>query len=424
MLLVKSKYINFKYLINTLLCLLPISFIAGNLIINLNVVLIIISSLFYFQLKYLNLNLFFFEKILIIFFCFSFFVSAFNYVFESAPSNENNFIKSIVFFRYLLLYFTIRILIDEKILNFKLFFLVSSLCVIFVCFDLILQFVTGKDIFGYTSASYKLSGPFGEEKIAGSYLQRFSIFLFFFLPYYFKPNNKNFLVIALSIIFILIFFSLVIAGNRMPMILFLIMFVMLFILEKNLRKFSIIFALFSIGLFLIIFNFNLQVQEYTKYFFRLVFEILTFLNEVIFKNEKPIITNMYIKEFYSGYITWKENLIIGGGINSFYLNCSKNYEFCASHPHNYYIEILSELGIVGFILISYIFAKIFALPLFNRKELSMNFISNLIFPFFLLFFVEIFPIKTSGSFFTTGNSTFIFFTMAIIVGLSRKHQID
>ncbi len=424
MLLVKSKYINFKYLINTLLCLLPISFIAGNLIINLNVVLIIISSLFYFQLKYLNLNLFFFEKILIIVFCFSFFVSAFNYVFESAPSNENNFIKSVVFFRYLLLYFTIRILIDEKILDFKLFFLVSSLCVIFVCFDLILQFVTGKDIFGYTSASYKLSGPFGEEKIAGSYLQRFSIFLFFLLPYYFKPHNKNFLVIALSIIFILIFFSLVIAGNRMPMILFLIMFVMLFILEKNLRKFSIIFALFSIGLFLIIFNFNLQVQEYTKYFFRLVFEILTFLNEVILKNEKPIITNMYIKEFYSGYITWKENLIIGGGINSFYLNCSKNYEFCASHPHNYYIEILSELGIVGFILISYIFAKIFALPLFNRKELSMNFISNLIFPFFLLFFVEIFPIKTSGSFFTTANSTFIFFTMAIIVGLSRKHQID
>ena len=160
---------------------------------------------------------------------------------------------------------------------------------------------------------------------------------------------------------------------------------MLFILEKNLRKFSIIFALFSIGLFLIIFNFNLQVQEYTKYFFRLVFEILTFLNEVIFKNEKPIITNMYIKEFYSGYITWKENLIIGGVINSFYLNCSKNYEFCASHPHNYYIEILSELGIVGFILISYIFAKIFALPLFNRKELSMNFISNLIFPFFYFF---------------------------------------
>ena len=27
---------------------------------------------------------------------------------------------------------------------------------------------------------------------------------------------------------------------------------------------------------------------------------------------------MYIKEFYSGYITWKENLIIGGGINSLF----------------------------------------------------------------------------------------------------------
>ena len=37
-----------------------------------------------------------------------------------------------------------------------------------------------------------------------------------------------------------------------------------------------------------------------------------------------------------------------------------------------------------------------------------------------LFLLEVFPLKSSGSFFTTGNSTIIFLVMAIIVGLVEK----
>ena len=132
-------------------------------------------------------------------------------------------------------------------------------------------------------------------------------------------------------------------------------------------------------------------------------------------------TNSYIREFYSGYAAWKENFLIGGGINSFYLNCSKTLDFCASHPHNYYLEILSELGIIGFIILIIIFNYIFMI-IGVKNYLSLDFNSNLIYPFALLFLVEVFPLKTSGSFFTTGNATFIFFIIAIIVSLSKKHS--
>ena len=43
-------------------------------------------------------------------------------------------------------------------------------------------------------------------------------------------------------------------------------------------------------------------------------------------------------------------------------------------------------------------------------------------PFIFLFISEIFPIKTSGSFFTTGNAVYIFLIMAITVGLSIKYN--
>ena len=56
------------------------------------------------------------------------------------------------------------------------------------------------------------------------------------------------------------------------------------------------------------------------------------------------------------------------------------------HPHNYYLEILTETGIVGFLVISVIFANIFYLTFirkyFLKSDLENN---NIITPFIILF---------------------------------------
>ena len=417
------RYLDSKYLINFLIALIPISFIAGNLLINLNLVLIILASLIIFNKKIFNLNFHLLDKLLIILFLFSVSSGIMNYLFSDQNNIfvKENFFKSIMFLRYLLFYFAIRIIAEKKLFNFRIFFVACSLCVIFVSLDLILQLISGSDIFGNPKTPYKLSGPFGNEQIAGSYLQRFGIFLFFLVPGFVDFKNKNNLIIILSGFFILVFFSILIAGNRMPIILFLLMFFTLFLYEKKLRKFSLLFMISSAILFLIIFKFSPQIQDYTQNFIRIVSKILIFLSEVFIQGKEPNMTNSYIREFYSGYAAWKENFLIGGGINSFYLNCSKTLDFCASHPHNYYLEILSELGIIGFIILIIIFYYIFMI-IGLKNFLSLDFNGNLIYPFALLFFAEVFPLKTSGSFFTTGNATFIFFIMAIIVSLSKKHS--
>ena len=71
-----------------------------------------------------------------------------------------------------------------------------------------------------------------------------------------------------------------------------------------------------------------------------------------------------------------------------------------------------------------IFIRILKVALSKKNYLNIIFEKNLITPFFLLFIVEIFPIKTSGSFFTTGNSTFLFFIIAVIIGLSNKSKYN
>ena len=126
------------------------------------------------------------------------------------------------------------------------------------------------------------------------------------------------------------------------------------------------------------------------------------------------------------------NKYIGGGIKSFRYYCherpniDKNSKFvCNMHPHNYYLEILTETGIIGFLIITSIFFMILYISFFKKyfsnSKLKHN---HIITPFIFLFLIEIFPIKSTGSFFTTANATFIFLMISAIIALSRKENLN
>lgn len=422
MIISKLPNFNFRVIINLLLSILPLSFIAGNLIINLNITLIIIVSLIFWGREFFKINFLLIDKLIIFLFFFSTLTSLinFNNFLSSDPYlAKENLIKSFTFIRYLFFYFSIRLIIEKDYFDIKTFFISSGICVIFVSLDLILQFYSGKDIFGFPKAHHKLSGPFGDELIAGSYLQRFCLFLFFLIPFYKNLFSKRNLILILLLLFILIFFSVVIAGNRMSVILLMMLFVFLFLNEKQLRKFVIILVPLILILFFTLYKFYPNIKEMTDHFLTLSLEIIFSLDE-IYNNPNLDFSNMYLKEFHLGYMTWKENIIIGGGINSFYLNCKINYDICTSHPHNYYLEILSELGIIGICVVSIIFVKLLHIYFKIKSNFNLSYENNVITAFVLLLFVEMFPLKTTGSFFTTGNASYIFLLIATIVGLSNK----
>ena len=126
----------------------------------------------------------------------------------------------------------------------------------------------------------------------------------------------------------------------------------------------------------------------------------------------------YIHEFDAGIGTFKLNKYIGGGIKSFRFNCpSRKIETinerttCNMHPHNYYLEILTDLGIIGFL----IFIALILSVLFKAYKVLLHSNNKYIFsPYLYIFMMEIFPIKSSGSFFTTNNSVIIFLSLGIL----------
>ena len=416
-----------------LISLFPISFIAGNMIININVVLTIISALIIFRKKLFQINFYTLDKLLVSFFFLVLFTGIYNDImihnkdrdFSDWRGDYGTIIKSLLFFKYFFFYIVLRFLIEKKFLTLKLFFITATLSSLFVCFDIFIQYYFGKDIFGHEIIyDRKLSGPFGDELIAGGYIQRFSLFAFFLLPIFYNKSSKSILKYFVSFLLITFLFGLVLAGNRMPLILFVLSLILIIIFQKQTRKFFLPFAIFFILFYFAIINFSPQVKKNFNNFYNQVTDMVTIVVNRGVESQK---TPPYLKEFSTFYETWKLNKYVGGGVKNFRYYChkrdkiDKNSKFvCNMHPHNYYLEILTETGVVGFFIIGAIFILIIYISLYKKYFTKSNLNhSNLIIPFIFLFIVEIFPIKSSGSFFTTGNTTYLILIMSILVSLSR-----
>lgn len=421
---------------NFLLALIPISFIAGNTIININVILIIFSGLFFFYKDLFKLKYFFLDKILFLYFLLILLIGIYNDIFLYLNFNEfstfrggfTTSIKSFLFLRFLLFYLFIRILIEKNILNLKLFFIVSTFSSLFVCFDIFYQLIFGKDIFGYeiNSSIRKLSGPFGDEYIAGGYIQRFSLFAFFLLPiFYFSKSSTKLNLFLLPLIFFIFLAGLIFSGNRMPFLLFLLTIILFLFFEMKNKKFFFLLIAISYITFSIIYNSNTNVQNNFENFNKSIKIIINnFGNRPTNYSKWP-----YVNEFSSAYYTWSINKSFGGGVKNFNFYCHKSKEKfdlkikCNSHPHNYYLEILTETGIFGFIIISFLFMRVIYLVLYEKyfslKKLNNN---KIIIPFLILFITEIFPLRSSGSFFTTANASYFFLVLAILVALFIKDK--
>ncbi len=430
--ILKKKIFTQNYF-NLLIALLPFSFIAGNMIININIILFVISILLTHNLEPFKLKFYLIDKLFVSFFfliLITGFINDYNFYLEklSWKGYFSTVVKSILFLKYLLWYFVLRFSIEKEIINFKTFFISSSLAVLFVCFDLFYQYINGVDIFGFekVASGRKFGGPFGDELIAGSFIQRFSIFTFFLFPIFFMEKTKKYLKYLFPIFFLIFFVGIIISGNRMPLILFLFSIILIVIFQKQTRKYLISFIVLFSVIFYFIFNYNNAVKTNFMSFYE---EVSKMKNILVTKQVGKYAPNYY-KEFASFYDTWLMNKYIGGGIKNFRYYChvrpniSKNYEFkCNMHPHNYYLEILTETGLLGFLIVSTIFILTLYIS-FYKKYFSNSHLNNnhIIIPFIFLFIIEIFPIKSSGSFFTTGNTTYLVFLLAIIIGLSRKEN--
>ena len=419
---------SFEYnltIINALFFMFPLSVILGNLYINLNILLLCFFTLIFYYKDLIKFRLNFFDKIVLIFFFYTLVSLILNFsesYFNGEIFSQIIVTKTLFYLRYLVFYLILRFLLNYKILKLEWFSYLCAICAAIVCFDIFIQFIFKKNLFGIEPSSARhYSGMFGKEQIAGGYLAKFSLFTLF-LPFVLSKNT--FKRISIQIIFFIIFmYGIILSGNKMPLVLFIFSFVTFAFLDKNLRKYILkIIILIS---FLITLSWtSSQTFRYNagNTFFH-GFNALKYLVTIkdITKEPSEITHKPYVLEFFCFKYMWKKNPIFGGGLRSYRTQDGG----CNTHPHNYYFEILTDLGLVGLIIaLSLIFSLLRKILIKKNTSslLPFNVLDSKTAPFFLIFLIEFFPIRTSGSFFSTGNASIIFLTLAVLISLISKKK--
>ena len=409
-----------KQLIRILFNIFPLIMLMPSGYITVYVAFFIIYSYTFIFIEKIRIKILFLDYLIFTFFILSIISTIINY------SNTNYVIlsKSIADIRFALLFLLIRNLFYCKIIRINILLIFSLFCTIFLSLDIFLQFFYGKDILGYPEINARYSGVFGKEAIAGGYIQKFSILAIlacFFLKFKRLINKKLFTIFIITLLAIGILLTL----DRIPFIIYLFSLFLILILLKNHRKkifLSIFLIIFS---FLVIYKNNDLVNRRYSPIYHIVKIAISQIIYVNYnkKNEKLAEVSIssgieYFKIFNSAIYVFKNKFWLGSGTKSYLKNCVElikynNSLLCSPHPHNIYLEILINQGIIGMVFfltfLIFLFKKyyfdLFTLKMNNKKLLKLSLLIILI--------VELWPLRSYGSIFQTINGTLFWFLISI-----------
>jgi O-antigen ligase len=267
--------------------------------------------------------------------------------------------------------------------------------------------------------------------ILGSYvlkiLPMFLVSIFYLVK---KFNyNPNYFILFYFISALIIFLS----GDRAALFLLVIFSFGILIFLKNYRKifFIFLFLLFCIFLTLTI----TQKRYYDRYILRTLNEIgvgldkdynkkISSYSDIEFYNKKFYFFSPIHHNYFTTAINiFKDNIYIGAGPKSYgWLSCTTKYQLdkfsCMTHPHNFYIQLLAETGILGFGFVFFAFfyfiQYLFALKSSNQKKYEFSNEGLTVASVGMVF--HLWPIITTGSFFTNYNCILIFFCFGFFLG--------
>ena len=334
--------LNLTNIFSYLIILLPIFLISGPFLSDLSISILAIASFFYLRHKKFFYNYFF------IFFIIFWFLALSSSIFSDYKVLA--FKSSLFYFRFCFFSLFVWWILekDKKILE-KIYF-VLLFCFLILMFDSVFQYLNGSNIFNMEIIiKDRISSFFGDELIMGSYLMRiFPFFLALSFYFYRKKNHEKFLLPSIFFI-VMVQITIFLSGERTSFILFNFSILLFLIFLNDFRKIRI-FIFFT---YLISLTILLTVDSPFKQ--RIIDTTLkqTQINELGYK--KYIFSKQYQEHYLSAWMMFKDHKLLGIGPRNFREICKqKKYNFseltCSTHPHNIPLQLLSEVGIFGFIV--------------------------------------------------------------------------
>ncbi len=420
---------NLLNFISVLTLLIPISLISGpfipDLFLSISSIIFLIfciknNCLDFFKLKFFYLSVIFYLLILI-----------------SAITSENIYIsiKSVGFyFRFIIFSISLYFIFSQNLKLLNTFFKIILFSSLIIIFDSFVQFIFGYNLFGFQlliqNSDIRVTSFFGDDLKLGSYLARF---LPFFIYSLLILNLKKFNI--LKIIFITLYTIVIFLTGERTAILFALLsllFLTIFLKDKEFKKYLFLaISILSLSIITILnTNHNLKKRVVTQT-----------LNQVLNKDRpenlklesdksRKIMAFSYIHDqhYQTGIKIFKDNILLGSGPKTFRFLC-KNKEYkvgpdsCSTHPHNTYIQLLSETGLFSFVFIISIFFYFLYLvikELFFKKK---SFVNNLQVCMVCCILINLWPFSPSGNFFNNWLNIIYFLPVGFYILSQSKKKI-
>jgi len=281
---------------------------------------------------------------------------------------------------------------------------------------------------------HRISSFFNDEWILGSYLSRFYPILFGLFIYFYKNNLKiipyyldNIFFLAIILIFaeVIIFLS----GERTSFFYLNFGALILLIQLKSFKLFRILVLIIS---FIIMILITYIAPDYKK---RMIDTTAGQISNT-FEKEKnnydfEILSSQHTVIYVSAYKMFLDHKIFGIGPKNFRERCKEKKYYivdlkttdqlkssCETHPHNNYLQLLTETGIVGFL---FIFMTFLILIFYSFKHFFLKYIKKKFFfnDFQICLIVSViisfWPLAPHGNFFNNWISVIYYFPVGFLL---------
>jgi O-antigen ligase len=278
---------------------------------------------------------------------------------------------------------------DKKILNYFYYALVISFSALIA--DGYIQFFKGTNILGFPKAGDRISSFFGDQLIMGSYLSRLFPLLF---ALFIVKEKKKLELYFMTLFFLLLSGIILISGERAAFFFYCLSFLFIVIFIKGYKKFRILLSVGSLIIIIIIISSFGQVKN-------------RMLSKPASTITKSIFTPAHDSLIRTAYNMFLDKPLVGHGPKMFRVIC-KDEKYatgvtpCMMHPHNFYVQLLAETGIIGFSFLFSVFVYVLYCAYRQFKSIILKereYLTNYQVCLLAGILITVWPLTTNGNFF-------------------------
>jgi O-antigen ligase len=277
---------------------------------------------------------------------------------------KHSFLASFFYFRYFLVSLSIFYLLSKYEFIISIFFYIILATISLVVLDSFYQYFNGHNLFGYTKPEFSkemsfLTSFFNQEKKLGSYMVRF-LPLILALMYLYKEAKYSHLNKYILLVVGLIIIN---SSERTALFLYFITLASFILINKK----KVITILISLSIILILSTLNPMLKK--KYIDLTLNQMELVESRHYNSGVIRYISREHENLMYTALINFKGNFLFGSGVKTFHPKCKehkkkyfrdrigenkkRNKLVCSTHPHSTYFQLLSDIGIFGFLIFFY-----------------------------------------------------------------------